>query len=200
MRTTAWGKEVYKQVTFIYNAKGETKLLKKNSKYTLPVLLLLFLSLVTTASTAGTTAEAQSGEGIRHLSVYIHTLQTEDGKTVLTADEIEWYEGADADRIFAELDPEGAAELGGTPDGYYIVNDSDVLSTYPIADKASVLMQIFDHTGNLEDLDINWNENISLGQFEEAFAKTDIFDLSQSPYHLTIQDGQVTSIVQQYTP
>ncbi|UQZ35615.1 hypothetical protein C2I18_20065 [Paenibacillus sp. PK3_47] len=175
-------------------------MLKKNSKYTLPVLVLLFLSLVTTASTAGTTAKAQSGEQIRHLSAYIHTVQAEDGRTVLTADEIEWYEGADADRIFAERDPEGAAELGGTPDGYYIVNDSDLLSTYPVSDSASVLMQIFDHTGNIEDLDIHWNEAISLEQFKEEFAKTDVFDLSQSPYHLTIQDGVITSIVQQYTP
>jgi hypothetical protein len=175
-------------------------LLNKKFNYALPLLILLFLSLVTTASTAGTRAEAQSGEQIRHLSAYIHTMQTADGETVLTADEIEWYEGAEADRIFAERDPEGAAELGGTPDGYYIVNDSDALTTYPVADNASVLMQIFDHTGNIEDLDINWNEAISLEQFKEEFAKTDVFDLSGSPYHLTIEDGQITSIVQQYTP
>ncbi|MNI57783.1 hypothetical protein D3C73_1128670 [compost metagenome] len=167
----------------------------------LPVLVLLLLSLVTTASTAGTHAEAQSSARIEHLTVYIHELQRgADGKLQLTADPIEWYEGAEADRIFAEREPEAAAEIGGTPDGYYIVNDSDGLSTYQVADNAAVTMQIFDHTGNIEDLDIRWNESISLQQFISEFAKKDVFDLSLSPYHLTIEDGVITSIVQQYTP
>ncbi|MNV77270.1 hypothetical protein D3C71_1706790 [compost metagenome] len=61
-------------------------------------------------------------------------------------------------------------------------------------------MQIFDHTGNIEDLDIQWNEAVTLQQFIDQFNKTDIFDLSQFPYHLTIQDGVITSIVQQYIP
>lgn len=173
---------------------------KKKSVYVLPVLVLLFFSLVTTASTVGTRAEAQSGDKVQHLTVYIHDLQSKNGITYLTADEIEWYEGKEADRIFAERDPEAAAELGGVPDSYYIVNDSDSLTSYPVKDHAAVTMQIFDHTGNIEDLDIRWNESISFDQFTAEFAKTDIFDLSQSPYHLTIQDGQVVAIEQQYTP
>lgn len=173
---------------------------KKNLKVVLPVLVLLLLSLATTASTAGTRAEAQSGAQIQHLTVFIDAIHSADGKISLTADEIEWFEGKDADRVFAELDPEGAAELGGAPDGYYIVDDSNVKVSYPVSDNARVSMQIYDHTGNIEDLDINWNEAISLQTFLEQFAKTDIIDLSQSPYHLTIENGQVTSIIQQYTP
>ncbi|MNP50322.1 hypothetical protein D3C76_1445820 [compost metagenome] len=61
-------------------------------------------------------------------------------------------------------------------------------------------MQIFDHTGNMDDLDINWNESITLQQFMDQFNKTDVIDLSQFPYHITIQDGVITSIVQQYIP
>jgi hypothetical protein len=61
-------------------------------------------------------------------------------------------------------------------------------------------MQIYDHSGNIEDLDIQWNEAITLQQFIDQFNKTDIIDLSQFPYHLTIQDGVITSIVQQYIP
>ncbi|CAH1205940.1 hypothetical protein PAECIP111892_02814 [Paenibacillus auburnensis] len=173
----------------------------KKSMYLLPVLVLLFLSLVTTASTAGTRAEAQGGAKIEHLTVYIHALQpAADGKLTLTADPIEWYEGADADRVFAEREPEAAAEIGGALDDYYIVNDSNQLTTYQVADNAAVTMQIYDHTGKIEDLDINWNESISLQKFAAEFAKTGVFDLSQSPYHLTIENGEITSIVQQYTP
>ncbi|MNC53198.1 hypothetical protein D3C75_1025870 [compost metagenome] len=80
------------------------------------------------------------------------------------------------------------------------MNDSNQLTTYQVADNAAVTMQIFDHTGKIEDLDIKWNEDISLQKFAAEFAKTDVFDLSQSPYHLTIENGVITSIVQQYTP
>ncbi|WP_379160161.1 hypothetical protein [Paenibacillus sp. sgz5001063] len=173
---------------------------KRKSVVLFPALVLLFLSLVTTASTVGTHAEAHSGSKSQELTVYIHELKTKDGHTTMTADQIEWYEGTEADRIFAEREPESAAELGGALDGYYIVNDSDSLTSYPVADNAAVTMQIYDHTGNLEDLDIRWNESITLHKFLAEFAKKDVFDLSQSPYHITIQDGKVTSIVQQYTP
>ncbi|KAI7257798.1 hypothetical protein KC345_g10696 [Hortaea werneckii] len=175
-------------------------MLKNKNVYLFPVLLLLFLSLVTTASTTMKRAEARSSSNVQHLTVYIHALNTLKGHTTLTGDEIEWYEGAAADAIFAEREPEAAAEIGGVPDGYYIVNDSDSLTAYPVAPDAKVTMQIYDHTGNLEELDIKWNEALSLQQFIREFAKTDVFDLSQSPYHLTIQDGQIVSIVQQYTP
>ncbi|AIQ34521.1 hypothetical protein R50345_07780 [Paenibacillus sp. FSL R5-0345] len=173
---------------------------KKKSAYVLPVVVLLFLSLITTASTVGTRVDAQDSDKTQQQTVYIHTIQSENGKLSITADEINWYQGADADRVFAERDPEGAAEIGGAPDGYYVVNDVDTLTTYPIADNATVTMQIYDHTGNIDDLDIQWNEAITLQQFIDQFNNTDILDLSQFPYHLTIQDGVITSIVQQYIP
>jgi UDP-3-O-acyl-N-acetylglucosamine deacetylase len=175
-------------------------MLKNKNVYLFPVLVLLFLSLVTTASTTMKRAEAQSSGTIQHLTVYIHSLETLKGQTTLTGDEIGWYEGAAADAIFARREPEAAAEIGGVPDGYYIVNDSDSLTIYPVAPDAKVTMQIYDHTGSIEDLDTNWNEALSLQQFIHEFAKTDVFDLSQSPYHITIEDGQIVSIVQQYTP
>ncbi|WP_150274999.1 hypothetical protein [Paenibacillus tepidiphilus] len=172
----------------------------KRSAYVLPALLLLSLSLASTASTSLSRAEAQSGNSDREFTVYIDSLQSHGHKLVLDADEIGWYEGPAADKVFAERDPESAAELGGAPDGYYIINDSDTLASYPVAPDAKVVMQIHDRTGNIEDLDINWNEEIALSQFTGEFAKKDIIDLSQSPYHLTIRDGEVVSIVQQYTP
>ncbi|MEK4996194.1 hypothetical protein BSK49_17015 [Paenibacillus odorifer] len=173
---------------------------KKKSAYVLPVVVLLFLSLITSASTIGTRVDAQDSDKTQHQTVYFHTIESDHGKLSGTTDEINWYQGADADRIFAERDPEAAAEIGGAPDSYYIVNDVDTLTTYPIADNATVTMQIFDHTGNMDDLDINWNESITLQQFMDQFNKTDVIDLSQFPYHITIQDGVITSIVQQYIP
>lgn len=173
-------------------------LLKKT--FVMPVLVLLFLSLISTASTALTQAVAQSIGPAQQLTVYIHSLQPDGNKVILTADEINWYEGAEADRVFAQREPEAAQEIGGAPDGYYIVNDSDTLTEYPLAEHVDIKTQIFDHTGNPGDLDIIWNEAVDLNTFLNKFGDTDVVDLSQFPYHITVQDGKVTAIVQQYIP
>ena len=175
-------------------------MLMKKSAFVIPVVVLLFLSLITTASTVGTRVDAQNGDREQHQTVYIQSIHTDNGTISIVADELNWYQGDEADRIFAEREPEAAAEIGGALDAYYIVNDSDTLTTYPVSDNAAVTMQIYDHTGNLEDLDINWDEKITLEHFITHYKETDVFDLSQSPYHITLKDGIITSIVQQYVP
>lgn len=175
-------------------------MLKKKSAIVMPIIVLLFLSLITTASTVGSRVDAQDGDKEQHRTLYIHSIESSNGTVSIVGDEILWYQGDAANDVFAEREPEAAAEIGGVLDDYYIVNDSDALTTYPIADNAKVIMQIYDHTGNIEDVDINWNEKINLDQFVDQFNQTDVFDLSQFPYHITIQDGVITSIVQQYVP
>jgi len=173
----------------------------KKYMYALPLTVLFSLSLITTASTVGTQADAgTSSIPAQHLTVYIESLDSVDGSLSISADPIDWYQGESATQIFAQLEPEAAAELGGPPDDYYIVNDSDVLTTYSVADDAAVTMQFYDHTGKLEDLDIQWNEKITLSQFVEQFGKTDVVDLGGFPYHITVQNGVITSIVQQFVP
>ncbi|MDQ0192012.1 hypothetical protein [Paenibacillus wynnii] len=176
-------------------------MIKKRSVYVLPFAMLLFLSLITTASTVGTRVDAQSSGPTQSLTVYIQSLQSGNGKLSIVADEIDWYQGESANQVFAEREPEAYAEIGGTPDDYYIVNDSDTLTSFSLADNLAVTMQLFDHTGNAEDLDIHWNEIITPQQFKDAFSNTaDVLDLGQFPYHITVQDGVITSIVQQYIP
>lgn len=175
-------------------------MIKKKSVYVIPFAVLLFLSLITTASTIGTRVDAESSGSKQSLTVYIDNIQSDSGSLSITVDEIDWYQGSSANQIFAEREPEAYAEIGGVPDDYYIVNDSNILTNYKVADNAAVKMQIYDHTGNIEDLDIIWNEEITLQQFIAQFNKTELLDLSQFPYHVTIQDGVITSIVQQYIP
>ncbi|MNV61925.1 hypothetical protein D3C71_1544520 [compost metagenome] len=109
-----------------------------------------------------------------------------------------WYEGKEAEQAFAQYEPD--AGIDGPPDGYYIVNDDEKLQKYPLANDVEVLMQIYDHTGNVEDIDISWNEHISLQKFAQLFEHTELLDVRDFPYHLTIENGQVTRIVQQYIP
>jgi len=175
-------------------------MMNKKSVYVLPFAVILFLSLITTASTVGTRVDAESNSSTQNLTVYIQSLKSDNGGLFLVADEMDWYMGADAKKIFSEREPEAYAELGGPPDDYYIVNDSNTLTTYSVSDNATVTMQLFDHNGKPEDLDIHWDEKISLQQFIDSFADTDLIDLSQFPYHITIQNGVITSIVQQYIP
>lgn len=172
---------------------------KKTAIYLLSALILLLLTVATSASTSTGRVDASAGN-TEVKTVYIHSLHSAGGHLTLQADPIKWYEGVAADQAFAKDDPEGYAELGGAPDGYYIMNDDETLATYPVGNDAKVIMQIHDRSGKIEDLDINWNEEITLQDFVKEFAETDVIDLSQSPYHLTIQNGKVVTIVQQYTP
>ena len=173
---------------------------KKKSIYVLPFAVLLFLSLITTASTVGTRVDAESLNSTQQLTVYIESMKSSGAHTTLVADEIDWYQGESANQVFAQREPEAYAEIGGVPDDYYIVNDSETLTTLQVADNAVVTMQIYDHTGKAEDLDIQWNEKITLQQFADQLANKEVVDLTGFPYHITLQNGVVTSIVQQYTP
>lgn len=132
------------------------------------------------------------------LTVYLHDVQMSQSGGTLLVDPIEWYEGEQADIVFAEREPD--AGIDGPPDGYYIVNDEEEQVAYPVAPDAEVRLQIYDRTGQGGDMNIQWNEAVSPQQFSKLFQHTDRLDLGWFPYHLTITDGQVVRIVQQYVP
>jgi len=131
-------------------------------------------------------------------TAYINQIDHKDGKLVLTADYIQWLEGAAADEAFLKDEPDSG--MDGAPDGYYIINSDPKLRTLEIDPNAQVVMQIYDHNGVLEDLQPQWNQAISVSQFIAIYGDKHIVDLSSFPYHLTIQGGKVVRIVQQYIP
>ncbi|WP_426451645.1 hypothetical protein ACP26L_06120 [Paenibacillus sp. S-38] len=120
----------------------------------------------------------------------------EDGSLYLTADYIQWYEGAEADRVFTEKEPDSG--LSTAPNGYYIVNDNPRLRSLPVHPDAQVLMQIYNRTGEPGGADIQWNEQVSLQRFTEIL-KAEPY-LQEYPYHLVVEKGQVVRIIQQYIP
>ncbi|MGO4544651.1 hypothetical protein AB4Z29_07630 [Paenibacillus sp. 2TAB23] len=131
-------------------------------------------------------------------SGYIEQVQTRDGHYMLSIDGIEWFEGQEAIAPF--LEREGDSELDGPPDGYYIINDESSLHDLPIAEDAEVLMQIYNRTGNAAEADIVWNEPVSIETFVKLLNTEDDLDIKSFPYHLTVQNGEITRIVQQYVP
>ncbi|MCM3748904.1 hypothetical protein M3223_16235 [Paenibacillus pasadenensis] len=129
---------------------------------------------------------------------YISGLTHKDGKWYISADQIEWYEGDEANAQFVKHEPD--AGLDEAPDGYYIVNNDPTVKQYEVSPDALVLMQIYDKTGDLSKLDTEWNEPMSVDQFAKLFPQNEVLDLSDYPYHLTVKDGVVTKIVQQFIP
>lgn len=121
-----------------------------------------------------------------------------DGLFALDADFIEWYEGEDAARVF--LEREADSGLDGPPDGYYIVNDDTEVRRLTVAPDAEVYMQIYDRTGNIVEADIVWNERIDARRFVSLFRDGASMNMRDYPYHLTIENGVVTRITQQYIP
>lgn len=135
---------------------------------------------------------------VQHETVYINDVSDLNGELQIKADEIEWYEGEEANTVFVEQEPNAGIDYA--PDGYYIVNEQETNETLKIADDATVTVQIYDRTGDIKDIDIQWDEEISLDKFAELYGDTTNMDMSVFPYHLTIENGEVTQIVQQYIP
>ncbi|MGO4185690.1 hypothetical protein AB4Z45_01875 [Paenibacillus sp. MCAF9] len=129
---------------------------------------------------------------------YVAMTKGENNHYTLSIDQIDWYEGDAATKIFLEREKDSG--LDAPPDGYYIENDDETLRDLPIADNAEVLMQIYNRTGNINDADIVWNEPISVKKFIELINTEDDFDMKSFPYHMTIKNGEIVRIVQQFVP
>lgn len=169
-------------------------MMKIASKFTIFTLMLVLM----TAASATAEGYKPVAASDKQETVYIHKVEVRDGHTYLEVDPIQWYEGEEANKVF--LEREGSTDMPDAPDGYYIINDSVQNDVYQVAPEAKVEVQIYDHTGRIEDVQVNWNESVSLASFAKEFGKIDVLDLSQFPYHVTIQNGQIVKIVQQFIP
>lgn len=129
---------------------------------------------------------------------YIANVQKQNNQYMLSIDPIEWYEGDLAAAKFMER--EGDSGLDAPLDGYYIINDDETLQAFPIDDDAEVLMQIYNRTGNIAEADIVWDEHISVEKFIGLINTEDDLNIMGFPYHLTVKDGKIVRIVQQYIP
>ncbi|MGM1045094.1 MAG: hypothetical protein ACQEXX_03010 [Bacillota bacterium] len=162
------------------------------------VMLLVFM-MMTTVGVASSNEDYKPVEKVSNQeAVFINSIEVKDGNVYLNVDPIQWYEGEEANEIFREREQD--PEMTEAPNGYYIVNDSEEQVTLRVADDAEVLLQLYDHTGQVEDAEIFWNEAVSLNKFLSAYDKNDIIDMSWFPYHVTVEDGVVVKIIQQYTP
>jgi hypothetical protein len=106
-----------------------------------------------------------------------------DQKTgVLTFDEIEWVLQQDASRV-KELGLDADQDF---PNGFYIYNESEQESTLKVADNVKVYIVNWYDLANPSLTDIN-GLNKRMAEYE-------------APYHLTIKDGVIVEILEQYRP
>ena len=169
---------------------------KKRTIYGAALAAVLLISLAATSNRIGSKAIAENNQTrhtVKTITGYVLSLDNHTGVSI-TLDEIQWYQSEEANRIFAEREPEAAAEIGGPLNDYYIVNDEEIPVTYPVSDHAEVLMQLY---GNQ---DIRWNESISLTKLVSLFGDNEGVSVQSFPYHVTLEDGVITKIVQQYVP
>jgi hypothetical protein len=131
-------------------------------------------------------------------TVFIHNLALTQGFPTITADEVLWFEGVEADKQFMLHEQDAGFEQA--PDGYYIINDSPKLHTLEVSNNAVVLMQIYDHPGDDKAPEISANEKVSVPQFIKLFKQNEVLDMRDYPFHLTIENGKVVKIVQQFIP
>ncbi|MCZ8522322.1 MULTISPECIES: hypothetical protein [Paenibacillus] len=157
------------------------------------LILSLLLPAAALASSDGYTPVPPSSN--TH-PAYITGLTLQDDSLYLAADYIQWFEGDEADRVFAEKEPDSG--LSRTPNGYYIVNDNPKLRTLKVSGDAKVLMQIYNRTGKPGGADIRWNEEVTPQRFAEILKEEPY--LLDYPYHLVTENGEVVRIVQQYIP
>jgi hypothetical protein len=131
-------------------------------------------------------------------AAYIDTIDQKNGKTYVTVDFIEWYEGEEANVKFREIEKD--PEMTETPSGYYVVNERMDLQTFEVDEDAKVLMQIYNRTGNIVEADTLWNEEISVDKFFKEVSDTSEMNLKEFPYHLEIHEGKIVKITQQFVP
>ncbi|CAI6083565.1 hypothetical protein [Cohnella sp. JJ-181] len=129
---------------------------------------------------------------------YISKMTTMDGVTYVTVDYIQFLQGAEADRVFRQQEPD--AGMDEAPDGYYILNEEKKAYTLPVAADAQVLMQIYNRSGSWDDADIVENEPISIGKLRSLFSGDNEEQMANFPYYVTVADGKIVRIVQQFVP
>jgi hypothetical protein len=168
--------------------------MKKGLFFGLMVIVSTTLILFGYANAKGNGVRTAANNTTTTSTVFINYI---DG-TSLGVDEIQWYVGEEADKQFREH--EGDAEVQGALDGYYIVNDNSDQQVLQISANVQVFMQIYNRPGEEAEPELIPNESISLKQLKALFNQKDGLDMREYPFHLTIQNGEVVRIVQQFIP
>lgn len=144
-------------------------------------------------STPSTDAQAELREGESRVFGYVRVAYVRDGITYIAFDDAEWYSGTDAVR-------ESIHDGKGEPaNGFYIRNTVVTTVRYPVATDASVVMQTWSHDW---DGSFMANQEISVSDWIAQLMKEGKGGSNYGlvPYWITLKDGAVVSVREQYLP
>jgi hypothetical protein len=147
---------------------------------------------------------------------YIKSITSQNGTNSLVIDYVQWLTGKDAIKAtledgecriegmstdqaiagLAKFDTSmGYGEVYGncTPGGFYIRNQNTQLRTFPIANNVQIKLQTYNNQGN--------NYVVSPATFINIFnTATGEYPAKKLPYWITLNNGVVTGITEQYVP
>jgi hypothetical protein len=125
--------------------------------------------------------------------VYLTTVDA--GHRTLTFDLIEFLTGDAAKQAWKKANP-GSSE-DGPDDDYFIVNDNPKLRTLPVS--ATVAVSVLQNDGGSPDpTSISWAA--LPGYLTKVKPDTSDHQLSYNPFWLTVQNGQIVKIEEQFIP
>lgn len=129
---------------------------------------------------------------------YIENLNARDGSLYITFDQAEWLDGAEAERAIREdglcADPEHGCE---PPNNFYIRNQDDETVVFRVSEQVVLIMQTLSH---LPDGSYNSDEMIDINKFRRVVRCACSSHLRSVPYWITVENGVVTAIKEQYVP
>jgi hypothetical protein len=112
------------------------------------------------------------------------------GKKTLSFDKIDFLTGEAAKKAYLQQNP---GETDGPPNDYMIVNDNPLVRTLPIADGATIT--IVDMTGSVT------SKKTTLAALPAYFApEKGGKHLWHDPFWLTVKNGQIRKIEEQFLP
>jgi hypothetical protein len=129
---------------------------------------------------------------------FIRHLDQEAGSVYISFDQAEWFSGPQAEKAILEdglcSDPEHGCE---PPNGFYIRNQDDETVAFQVSDQVDILMQTLSHR---PDGSYNSDERIDLDRFRQAVRCACTSHLRLVPYWITLENGVVVTIREQYVP
>jgi hypothetical protein len=140
-----------------------------------------------TPPTPSTSAILENG---RH-PVYLTDIDTSAG--TVTLDLVQFLTGDEAKRVYAEDHPD---DPSGPANDYYIVNDNPRLRTLPVGSGVDVTV-VWSEPGSLGPQTISFEE--LPGYFTGDLTPSDPY-LWYDPFWLTVDDGRIVAMEEQYIP
>lgn len=129
---------------------------------------------------------------------FIRHLDEEDGSVYISFDQAEWFDSPQAEKAIQEdglcADPEHGCE---PPNGFYIRNLDDETVAFQVSNQVVILMQTLSHRS---DGSYNSDERIDLNRFRQAVRCACTTHLRLVPYWITLDNGVVVTIREQYVP